>query len=231
MCNKKIDLNDNCFELIKRIMNSHSIIDVNFNNHSHMNAIIELSKKNNFHFGDICVACDDVDNALKSIIEVAKKRKLTIRNKMKPEIVKNFRQKAYKLNSNYKGIIITNTSGKKAVGFILYHENCIQPPHNRVDIHFLLIDKKYQNMGLGTRLIDVVKHKYEESLIVIRSDNDYSNRFYIRNDFLEFDKFMNKFISKYPNSKTEKTRFVGLSMMSDVMNQVRQTKLYFINDN
>ena len=142
---------------------SSKITDVDFYNMSHTNAIIKLSQRNDFHNEDIPVVCGDVEKAQKYIDEMYIKNNIDMdkitRKKMTNQLMESLREKAYKLNPNYKGFLISK--GKKVVGFILCHI-CSMHNFGRVDIHFLLIDKKYQTMGLGTTLVNHIKNKYEK---------------------------------------------------------------------
>jgi ribosomal protein S18 acetylase RimI-like enzyme len=197
------------------------IVDINYNNDLHIKIIKKLSKKNNFHIEDVYGVCGDLKYGLDKRTSIYEKLNIEIEKKFYIEMEKKF----YKNNSNYKGLIICKE--KKPVGFLLYYIR----PHNCscLDIEFLLIDKNEQKNGFGTKLIDHIKQKYENYVIVVKSDNDNSNKWYIHKGFLTDSQYFSKIREKYPRPElaSDDDNMVIANYFKDKMNKVNRIRFYY----
>ena len=206
----------------------YKIVDVNFHNSNHNEIIKKLSKRNKFHKADIHACCDDYEYALNKFMSLCNKNNIKINHQKQQEYIDCLQKEAYKNNPNYKGYLVCLEN--KPIGFILYYlrsNNC-----NHLNIHFLLIDKNYQRNGYGTILINHLKQAYEDFVIVVRSDNDYSNDWYIQKHFLTSEQFLSKIMKYNPNPFAESQERVVIlaNLMNDSLNSINQTRLYFKNN-
>lgn len=66
------------------------------------------------------------------------------------------------------------------IGHMLYNDthnenNCI--------IHYLFVEEKYRNLGVGTKLVTCLKNLLDTTCITVPSETDLSDKFYLKNGF------------------------------------------------
>jgi GNAT superfamily N-acetyltransferase len=154
-------------------MNELNIVDIDFKKKEHKILIKTLSTKNNYHEGDILVSLKDM-KFLKLYAKHQDKQLEKMVNDMSNENV------FYEDDDKYRGWLIF--IGTKAIGFLMYFSN------EYLDVlHFLLIDKPYQNKGYGSMLFKYfLVYSTKPIIKIAQSDID---GYYEKFGFMDLKKF------------------------------------------
>jgi GNAT superfamily N-acetyltransferase len=123
---------------------SISISNINLYADAHRNIVMKLCERNKFCEDDVYA------ELYRDAPPHLKKRLNTLDKRLYRKFMDNLNERFSGLESNGYFIIIEKNDKKKVVGFIIYNINeSIQAS----SLLFILIDKKYQNNGLGTILV------------------------------------------------------------------------------
>jgi ribosomal protein S18 acetylase RimI-like enzyme len=120
----------------------------------------------------------------------------------------------YKNNLNYKGLFICEE--KKPVGYLLYY---IRDNNEYIDLLFILIDKNKRNNGYGSVLVNHLQKKYNETMIIVRIDNNSLEKWYNKHEFYKLKDALNKCI-EFKNQ--------CLIFQDIFINNLDKTKMYYL---
>ena len=177
-----------------------NILKINLHSEEHKNIIMKLSNRNDFFKDDLYTSIyrDAPFEIKKKMIEFTD---ITTYNE---EIKKLF----VGIESYGYFIIINEDNKKKVVGFIIYdigkdtEETEPELILYKSELTFILIDKKYQNRGFGTKLINkyIQDMKNIEKKLIhasVKFENKKLDTFYKRNGFNDYSDLFEINNSKY----------------------------------
>lgn len=155
-----------------------SLISIDFDFSPHKDIIMKLCSRNDFYENDVYSVINrdipiNLKNNLKKIVGVEKIEKSI------NELKKRF------IGLNHFGyfIIVEENLKKKVIGFIIYH---IKEKFRGSELLFILIDKKYQNNGYGTMLLNkYIQDLNEKQLImsIVKIEKNETGNFYKKTGF------------------------------------------------
>jgi ribosomal protein S18 acetylase RimI-like enzyme len=206
----------------------YTIHDIDFNSANHAKCIWKLSKKNNFHVGDIYGVIYGKTHKLSFkniLLKMTQENNVPYPSEIKErELIlssdNNLSTKMYKNFPNYKGLFIC--LDKKPIGFTLFALRIGDIIEGVVDLLFILIDAPYRNKNYGTILmcymIDLLKKN--NKLIIVRIDNDIVANWYKKIEFITKDE-----VVAYEGNDYSIIRYINLE---HIMNPSKETKLFYI---
>jgi ribosomal protein S18 acetylase RimI-like enzyme len=168
---------------------SISISPINFNFEPHREIIMRLCNRNNFHKEDVYV------QIYRDFPPVFKK--MVIDLKGIKEYNTDIENLFLGLESSGYFITIEEDCKKKVVGFVIYD---IEQATQKSYLLFILIDKKYQNSGFGTKLVYKYIQDIEEKKILcatVKIENEMVGNFYKKFGFDNHSNLMESEIGDY----------------------------------
>lgn len=164
-----------------------NIVRIDYTNPLHLECIWKLSKNNDFHKDDIRGLLYG-ESSLG--IEKLEKNGNKLSEYIKTELKKGYQRAMndilteYNGRKEYYGLFVCNN--KKPIGYILYY---LRKNDMEVDITFILVDKKHQNKGYGTMLINKLKEivSNKKPIIYVRIDNNKLEKYYNKLGFYGLD--------------------------------------------
>jgi RimJ/RimL family protein N-acetyltransferase len=152
-----------------------SLIQIDFDFSPHKEIIMKLCNRNKFYEDDISVIVNrDLPTNYKNyLIKIVGVEKYENHNKNLFTGLKHF---------GYF-IIVEENLKKKVIGFIIYH---IKEKFRGSELLFILIDKKYQNNGYGTMLLNKYIQDINEKKImisIVKIENKEMCNFYKKTGF------------------------------------------------
>ena len=166
-----------------------SISPINFNFEPHREIIMKLCDRNNFHKEDVYI------QIYRDMSPVFKKIVIDLRGIN--EYNTNIENMFLGLESSGYFITIEEDCKKKVVGFVIYN---IEQATQKSYLLFILIDKKYQNNGFGTKLLDKYIQDIEEKKILyatVKIENEIVGNFYKKIGFDNHSNLIESEIGKY----------------------------------
>ena len=105
------------------------------------------------------------------------------------KLLENFNYKLNKESFNNDFLKVLVYEEEFIVGVLVY-----QYLYDRIEIDYIIVDNNYRNLGIATKLLDFMKHKYNNILNItleVRENNKDAISFYKRNGFKEVTKRKN----------------------------------------
>ena len=207
----------------------NNIIRIDYSNDLHLKCIWKLSKNNNFYkedmrgilYGDPSLEIEKFEK--NNNIKLTDDKKIILYNATQQKMNDNLKE--YNGRKEYYGLFICNN--KKPIGYILYY---LRKNNIEVDITFILIDKKYQNQGYGTILINKVKEILSDikPIIYLKIDDNNLEKYYNKLKFYTLDKVFSLIPNIKSNTLHEKHNKMLCIMSENKRNPTKEKKLAYV---
>ena len=207
----------------------NNIIRIDYTNDLHLKCIWKLSKNNNFYkedmrgilYGDPSLEIEKFEK--NNNIKLTDDKKIILYNATQQKMNDNLKE--YNGRKEYYGLFICNN--KKPIGYILYY---LRKNNIEVDITFILIDKKYQNQGYGTILINKVKEILSDikPIIYLKIDDNNLEKYYNKLKFYTLDKVFSLIPNIKSNTLHEKHNKMLYIMTENKRNPTKEKKLAYV---
>ena len=166
-----------------------SISPINLNSQHHREIIMKLCDRNNFHKEDVYI------EIYRDLPPVFKKMSIDLTGVT--EYNRTIQNQFLGLECSGYFITIEEDCKKKVVGFVIYS---IEQATKKSDLLFILIDKKYQKNGFGTKLLDKYIQDIEEKKILcatVKIENEIVGNFYKKFGFDNHSNLIDSEVAEY----------------------------------